>query len=297
MVGKERVEPAYETEIRQEKMTIDLICPSCHFSKKVPRAKIPLGARWAICPRCHQRFEFLLSERSVDVIEEETGPPTDSENAGDEFRKGSRPQGAPWERRSEVGLWQGIYQTLKAVLFSPKALFSTMTFNNGIREPLAFGLLVGSLGSMFGLFWHFLMLTGGLIPLGESILGQFTMLLIFLLVMVIVPFFVMLGIFIYSGILHLLLLMVRGGKNRYEATFRVISYSQAAHAWGLIPFIGGWIGGIWQLVVQIIGLRVIHETSYFRVIIAFLIPVALIFLLAIAAVVSLFIFITQRWFV
>lgn len=278
-------------------MTIDLICPSCHFSKKVPRAKIPVGARWAICPRCHQRFELLLSEKGVDVIEEEPGPPIDSGHTGDESRKGSRRQGAPWERRSEVGLWQGIYQTLKAVLFSPKALFSTMTFNDGIREPLAFGLLVGSLGSMFGLFWHFLILTGGLISLGESILGQFTLVLILLLVMLIVPFFVMLGIFIYSGILHLLLIMVRGGKNRYEATFRVISYSQAAQAWGLIPFIGGWIGGIWQLVVQVIGLRVIHETSYLRVVIAFLIPVVLIFLLVIAAVVSLFIFITQRWFV
>jgi hypothetical protein len=170
--------------------------------------------------------------------------------------KRSGRQGAPWERRSNVGLWQGIYQTIKAVLFSPEALFSTMTFNGGIREPLAFGLLIGSLGGMFGLFWHFLMLTGGLISFSESIPGQFTMAFIFLLVMVMVPFFVTLG----------------------------------------IPLIGGWIGGIWQLIVQIIGLRVIHETSYLRVIFAFLIPVLLILLLAIAAVAALLIFITQYWF-
>ena len=278
-------------------MTIELLCPACHFSKKVQRAKIPVGARWAICPRCHQRFEFLLSEKGIEMPEKEAVTPIDTGHTQDESREESGRQGAPWERRSEIGLWQGIYQTLKAVLFSPIALFSTMTFEDGIREPLAFGLLVGSVGSMFGLFWQFLMLTGGLISLSESVLGQFSIVLVFLLLMVVIPFFVMLSMFIYSGILHLLLIMVRGGKNRYQATFRVIAYSQAAQAWGLIPFIGGWIGGIWQVVVQVIGLRVIHQTSYFRIFIAFLIPVVLIFLLAIAAVVSMFIFITQRWFV
>jgi len=277
-------------------MTLELICPSCNFSKKVPRVKIPVGARWATCPRCGQRFEFSLSEPGLHGLKRENGPDMGFGQKGNGSGKRSERQGAPWEQRSNVGLWQGIYQTTKAVLFSPEALFSTMTFNGGIREPLAFGLLVGSLGAIFGLFWHFLMLTGGLSSFSESIPGQFTMAFIFLLVMVMVPFFVTLGIFIYSWILHLLLLMVGGGKNRYEATFRVVSYSQATHVWSLIPFIGGWIGGIWQLIVQIIGLRAIQETSYLRVIFAFLIPVLLILLLAIAAVVALLIFITQYWF-
>lgn len=64
----------------------------------------------------------------------------------------------------------------------------------------------------------------------------------------------------------------------------MVSYSQAAQIWGLIPFIGGSIGWIWQLVVQIIGLREMHETSYSRVIIAFLIPVVFIFFLAVIGV-------------
>jgi hypothetical protein len=106
---------------------------------------------------------------------------------------------------------------------------------------------------------------------------------------------VILSMFIYSGILHLLLLIVGGGKNRFEATFRVVSYSQATQAWVLIPFIGGWIGGIWQLVVQTIGLREIHETSYFRLIIAFLIPVALLLLVTAAVLIPLLIYINRHW--
>ena len=96
--------------------------------------------------------------------------------------------------------------------------------------------------------------------------------------------------------LSLFLLVVRGGQNGFEATFRVVSYSQATQALGLIPFIGGWIGGIWQLIVQIIGLREIHEISYFRVVIAFLIPVVSFFLLIIATLICLFTHFNQQWF-
>ncbi|MCK4792551.1 MAG: YIP1 family protein, partial [Desulfobacteraceae bacterium] len=166
------------------------------------------------------------------------------------------------------------------------------TFKGGIGEPLAFGLLIGSIGGMFSFFWQFLMLSGGLFYILQSIFGQVAMGLFFFIVIVIVPIFVTLALFLYSSILHILLLIVRGGKNGYEATFRVVSYSQAAQVWSLIPFIGSFIGGIWQLIIQMIGLRVIHQTSYLRVILAFLIPVAFIFLLVIGALIFLFIHIT-----
>jgi hypothetical protein len=71
-----------------------------------------------------------------------------------------------------------------------------------------------------------------------------------------------------------MLLILRGGKNGFGSTFRVVSYSQAAQLCGLVPFVGGFVGGIWQLIVMIVGLKEIQETSYFRVIMAFLIPVA-----------------------
>ena len=45
----------------------------------------------------------------------------------------------PWERRLQLGLWKGIKQTIKSVLFSPKNMFSSMPVKGGWREPLAFG--------------------------------------------------------------------------------------------------------------------------------------------------------------
>jgi len=146
---------------------------------------------------------------------------------------------------------------------------------------------------MFGIFWPVLMMSGGLFPFGEAIFGHLTVGLIFLVMVVAVPIGVTLSMFIYSGILHLLLLIVRGGKNRFEATFRVIAYSQAAQVLDLIPIAGSWIGGIWQLIIQVIGLREMHGISYLRVFMAFLLPVGFLFLVIMAALVPLFIYLAQ----
>jgi len=87
----------------------------------------------------------------------------------------------------------------------------------------------------------------------------------------------------------LLLLIVRGAGNGFEATFRVVCFSQGVQVLGIVPLLGGWVAGIWKLTAQIIGLKEIHETSYLRVIIAFLIPVFFVILLVMAVGIPLII--------
>jgi hypothetical protein len=281
VVPEKAATPSHEGTGEKEEMTVELICPKCNFSKSIPKEKIPAGARWATCPQCKHRFSFAPPIGDV-------GPEQGEKEAGAEGRE--ERQAPPWENRSELGLWQGIYQTFKAVLFSPERLFSTMTHRGGFTEPLAFGLLLGSIGSMFGFFWLFLMISGGLLAVGEQLMGRVSMSLVFFAIIIISPLFVVIAMFIGSAVLHLLLLIVRGGNNGFEATFRVVSYSQATQIWAVIPFIGGFIGGLWILIVQIVGLREIHETSYLRVILALLIPVAFILLLVLAIIIPLLVF-------
>lgn len=278
-------------------MIIEITCPFCQFSKRVPSEKIPDGVKWVTCPRCRQRFEFRKKE-----AEEAAGMPiplptipfhSEGEKAREETEGGPSRTGAPWENRSEIGLWQGIFQTCKAVLFSPETLFKELTYGAGKKEPFAFGLLTGSIGSMLGFFWQSL-IPGSLLILGHSFLSQFAIGIIALFVLAMIPLMVAIGIFIYSAILHLLLLIVRGANNGFEATFRVVAYSQAAQVVGVIPFVGGWIGGIWQLIIQVIGLREIHETSYLRVILAFVIPLFVGILVAVAVIVPLVIFLFRQ---
>jgi len=271
-------------------VTTEIVCPFCHFSKKIPEKMIPVRAKWAICPRCNQKFEIPLLDKETRPFDEKESSNRGQYEAGQEFEEEPIRDSAPWENRSETGFAKGTYRTFKAVLFSPTTFFRGLTFNNGIREPLAFGLLIGAVGNMFGIFWPVLMMSGGLFPFGDAILGHLTVGLIFLVMVVAIPVCVTLSMFIYSAILHLLLMIVRGGKNRFEATFRVVAYSQAAQAWDLIPVVGSWIGGIWQLIVQVIGLREMHNISYLRVFMAFLLPVGILFLLTMMALVPLLIY-------
>jgi len=271
-------------------MTLELVCPYCQFSKEVPQEKILEGTKRALCPKCGQRFAISIPEAAPRPVIDRAATDIEFRGPEEETQKEFWRRGAPWEDRSDVGLWQGIYQTFREALFSPGTLFSTMTYTGGMKEPLAFGLLVGSIGSMFSLFWQFLMFSGGIASFGLLVSDQLPIGLFFPVFLVVVPIFVTVSIFLYTTVLHLLLLMVKGGKNGYEATFRVVSYSQAAQMVGLVPLIGGWIGGIWQLIVQVIGLHEIHGTSYLRVILAFLIPVVLLIILAIAVLIPVLLY-------
>jgi predicted Zn finger-like uncharacterized protein len=259
-------------------MLVEITCPHCRYSAKIATEKIPIGAKRAVCPQCRQRF---------DLQDPASGPLAASDGEPGRSSTGAGERGTPWENRELLGVWPSIFATIKAVLFSPETFFHSLGVRGGIREPFAFGLLMGSTSAMFGLFWKFLILSGGLMSVDLPLFGQRTAWFVFLTFLVLVPVFVTASMFIFSSILHLMLLLVRGGVGGFEASFRVIAYAQAAQIWTMIPFLGGWIGFIWQFIVQVIGLREIHGTSYLRVIAAFLIPVILFFLLFAAILIPL----------
>lgn len=242
---------------------VEITCPQCNYTKSIPIEKIPPGARWIKCPKCGNRFEYLKKEEDVE---------TEKRDA------------TPWERRLQLGLWKGIKQTIKSVLFSPKNMFSSMPIRGGWRDPLAFGLLVGSISSMFAFFWEFLIANSGLLKPFGGVSNLLSSPIIFLIFIFLSPLLVSISIFISSLIIHFLLLLVRAGNNRFEATLRVMAYSQATRIWSLLPFIGSPIGWVWRSIVQIIGLKEAHETSYLRIIVAFSIPIGLLLVIAVGAI-------------
>ena len=264
-------------------MDIRVECPHCGYSKEVPKEKIPEKAKWAVCPRCKQRFQLF---QDVDFQYAGLGG-YGGHGTGDTGSQSARKGAAPWEMRHELGLWKALFLTVKEVLLSPERLFKSMPFNEGQREPLAFGVLAGSVGSMFSFFWQILMVGLGLMSVTPPIFGHFGMGIIFLIMFLCLPLLMLVGLYIMAGVTHVLLLIVGAARNGFEATFRVVCYSHAAQLLGLVPLVGSWVAGIWQIIVQIIGLREIHDTSYLRVILAFLIPVFIFILVFIAILIPL----------
>ena len=250
-------------------MTVEITCPKCGYSKQLAEDRIPPGVRWATCPRCKERFDFT---RGLD-------------RAG---TKGQVRIPSPWERRAETGLGKGILKTAKDVAFSPRAFFRHTASEGGVREPLAFGILFGSIGLMLELFWQFLMGEGSLSSIQVSFPGDYGTSVVFLAAAILCPFAATVMICLTSLMVHLLLTVAGGARKGFEATFRAVSYSQATQFWALIPYVGGLIASLWLVVVQVIGIRELHEVSYTRVLIAFLIPVALVVAALLAVGVSFF---------
>ncbi|MBW1998880.1 MAG: YIP1 family protein [Deltaproteobacteria bacterium] len=254
-----------------------IVCPNCNFSKEIQREKIPPGVRFATCPRCKRRFELVFGQGFAEEGDMGAGKGGDAESL-----TGKLP---PWENRLELGIWQGIYKTFKEVLLSPETFFKKMNCETGIKEPLAFGLLLGSIGSMLSFFWQFLTGWRGIASMAQGVLGQIGLGLIFLVVMILIPLFVLVTMFLASAGMHLCLMILKAGNKGFEGTFRVVAYSQAAQVLGFFPFVGGVIGGFWQFIVQIIGLREIHGTSYLRVFMALFLGLVLIILMVVAMVI------------
>ena len=157
-----------------------------------------------------------------------------------------------------------------------------------MREPLAFGILFGSIGLMLELFWQFLTGEGSLSSIRVEFMGDYGSSLVFLGAAILCPLAATAMICMMSLIVHLLLSVVGGGKNGFEATFRAVCYSQATQFWALIPYLGGLVATLWLAVVLLIGIREIHGVSYTRVLIAFFVPVALVVAVLVAAGVSFF---------
>ncbi len=237
-------------------MFIDITCPNCDFSRKVPLEKIPRGVRWATCPRCKKNFEFDLPNESFH-------DPADKES----LSEGDMDTPSPWERRIEIGIWKGIWRTLGQALFSPASFFSGMRGAEGIKEPLAFGLLAGSIGTMAGIFWKSVFMPETQFP-GTMIFSSLSPDMTFMILLILAPLMVTAGMFITSGLVHLFLRFFRGTGQGLEGTFRVIAFSQSTAILSLVPGIGGLAGSIWNIVIIITGLKNIHESTFSRVIAA-----------------------------
>lgn len=233
-----------------------------------------------ICPGCGR--EVVLAEEhrfcqycGHDLLNEaETVPEirldTESESASGEpitaeDRQSGPNQYCPWEDHENLGFTEGILQTLKGSLFSPKAFFERLPRDGGFVNPLLFALIIETLGSLLGYLWSF-SVDHTWLGMGK-ISGYLAVLLVLL-----VPFFVFLGIVVWTALLHLSLFLVGGASRGFEATFRVVCYSSGPELLNVVPFVGSFAGIVWKICLAVIGLREVHETSTGRAVTAVLLP-------------------------
>lgn len=191
--------------------------------------------------------------------------------------------GCPWEEMERIGFWKGLWDTITGVLFNPSDFFARMPVVGGIGRPLLFGLLVGSVSSIVeslvglsGWLWPmWLRHYPGMPEFQEFIPFWASRTALLPLVALSAPMAVLVGMFLWAGIIHLCLMLVGGAQRGFEATFRVVAYSEAASLFRILPFCGGLVAIPWMIVVQVIGFKQAHQISSGKAIGAMVMPLLL----------------------
>lgn len=204
--------------------------------------------------------------------------------------------GTPWDDRTRLGLLTALVETTRQVLTAPGAFFRGMPVTGGLGSPLIYALIVGWLGVVATAFYQALYqsIAGpGLSGLGESpelaaALGWAQGWAGFFSQLLLGGVFVVVGVMLWSGLVHLLLLLLGGASRGFEATARVVAYAQAVSVLCLVPFCGGLVGGVWAIVVQTIGLAAAQRIGHGKAVAAVLLPLVLLCCCCAAAFGTLF---------
>jgi hypothetical protein len=181
--------------------------------------------------------------------------------------------GLPWEHRRERGFFNAFIETLSMVLTRPAEAFSVMKREGGLSEPLIYALIGGCVGGIVSFLFSLGFQSIGLFADKNNSLAAITGMGIGFATIILLPLFIVIGLFIGSGIVHLCLMIVGGANQPFETTFRVVAFSQgSAGPLQIIPLCGGLISGVWALVCNCIGLARAHETDTGRAVLAVFLP-------------------------
>jgi hypothetical protein len=167
---------------------------------------------------------------------------------------------------------QTFIATVQAVVLRPVEFFRGILRQGDLINPLIFAIICYEVAAILG---GLLRLVG--IGANQGF-GSF------IASIILAPIFAAIGLFIFSGILHLLVMLIVGSRNSgFEATFRVVAYSAVTSLVSWIPFIG-WILSLYGIYLGIVGIREMHNTTTGKAALVVLIPAAIIILLVLALI-------------
>jgi hypothetical protein len=170
----------------------------------------------------------------------------------------------PWEDRGSYGTLNAYFQTATKLLTTPVSFFAKLPTSGGYGNPILFAAMSIPIGVVLSYLWI------GLFK-GTGFGGIFGLLIGMSCAFVSGLIFVPIGLAIWSGLLHLCLLVMGAAREGFEATFRVVAYSTVTTIFNAIPYIGSLVS-LWSLVLNVIGLRETHKTSTGKAVAAVAIP-------------------------
>ncbi len=193
-----------------------------------------------------------------------------------------------WEEREKHGLFAAFFGTLKRSFVDPVRFFERMRVK-GAAGALSFYWINAAIGVLGGQFWQAVLASTGLgkalnqtpeLPPGHPLEGLMQLQsdpVTNIVMGVVWAVFAPVSLYLTAGIFHLGLLLFKGARNGFDATLRSVAYSSGPNLLQLVPLCGGFIGGLWVLVLTVIGLWKTQRTSLGVAIAAVLVPMFVLF--------------------
>jgi hypothetical protein len=234
------------------------------------------------CPHCGAAYEDINETTNMIPTPEQAGPSGPSPASAEQ----QQTYYCPWEDKGNLGFLGALFETWKESCFNPGRFFEKMPVTGGIGNPLLYGLILGFIGMIFQvtysqMFTQLIDFTKWLPPAARNFDSEFldfnrrlqsfsSIITIFAF-----PFIATAGMFIVSGIIHLILTMFGWKKHGYESTFRLVAYSEGPSFFRIIPFVGDFMVLVWQLVLTITGVSKVHKISGGKATLVVLLPALL----------------------
>jgi len=172
---------------------------------------------------------------------------------------------------------EALYETAKLFLLRPSEAFARMSVAGDIGRPLLFAVILGWAGIIAGQAYQLLIpgVPWRYFPGMDRGMDFAVPAVVTVGTMVLAPIFVLLGVFIWSAILHLFLLIAGGAGNGFAATVRVVCYAGTTQVLQIVPLCGGVLTFLWSIALEIVGLAIAHRTTQGKAAVAVLLPIAL----------------------
>lgn len=189
----------------------------------------------------------------------------------------------PWERRKELGVVKGFFETWKLSVFSPQQFFPTVRPDVPWTEALFYGWIVHAITVALTLPFVGLGLFTMMIPknlpadasseqvemISKAIAGGVGVGPV-LGTLVLYPLLVIIG----AAILHLFAMIFGAAKNGWGATVRALCYASGPNVFSIIPCVG-FVAAIYVVVLEVLALMGLQETTTGKAVAVVLAPVIL----------------------
>ena len=156
--------------------------------------------------------------------------------------------------------------TARALVTDPNGFFPRLRLTGGLQDPMIYLLIGLAISGLASAVYSYVTPSSMMGNYGAMAGGGLGMVIAY-------PLFGLVGSFIGGGLFHLVLSLLGGVKQPFEATYRVVAYVMGTTSlFALVPICGGFVGAIYGLYLYIIGLANVHECDTGKAAIAVLAP-------------------------